>query len=169
MPTKTYVPIAETTLSSASNTIVFNTISQSYTDLVIILRLKGTITTHQDVYMQFGNNGSFITSGYSGTYLGAGTTATTSRITSTSDFKLTRATGITSYTAGGYIVNIMSYSRSCYKSMLGQSNVIDTIYPGTEVYCGSWANTTAITDLKFYASQDFAIGSSVTIYGIAAA
>ena len=166
----TYEPIATQTLSSTTSSITFSSISQSYTDLVLVVNnLKHSYagsTVVRDDFLQF--NGD--TAGnYSLTMLyGDGSSAATLRGSGqsaiVSDYAMaSAAVGSTS------IININNYSNSTtHKTILQRcNNVVDR----TSVKVNLWRNTAAITSIKIGPSGSYtmAAGSTFTLYGIAAA
>jgi hypothetical protein len=137
----TYEPIATTTLGSATNTITFNSIPSTYTDLRIVVSVKSSADG------------------------GLSTAAGSNRATNQVEFDLA-----SSSTAGTFsTIDIFSYAGSTNKTALfTQSN--DTNGSG-EVRCNVllWRNTAAITSFTFTTNQQFSIGSMITVYGILAA
>ena len=164
MATTTYEPIATTTVSTATNTVTFSSISSSYTDLIIVTNVKSTST--ENMSMRFNSDTG---SNYSRTVLtGNGSSASSDRQTS--------ATSIgTDY--NGYfdcsnfnqakIIQIMNYSNSTtYKTCLIRSNRAQS---GTDAIVGLWRSSSAITSVTLGAnSLNFATGSTFTLYGIKA-
>lgn len=164
----TYEPIATTTLSSATSSVSFTSISGSYTDIVLVFGYKSNSTNQPTLKLTF--NGS--TTGYSGTQLaGNGSTAASYRNTSASFISIARAVGVPS-TSGGtatIIINVMNYSNTTtYKTVIARASAAET---GTEAEVGLWQSTSAINqiDITTATSNDFASGSVITLYGIKAA
>lgn len=164
----TYEPIATTTLTSATSSISFTGISSSYTDIVLVFAYKAATTNYPTIKLTF--NGS--TTGYSGTQLyGNGSTAGSNKNTSASFISIARAVGQPSVVGNTatVLIHIFNYSdTSVYKSVLARADAADT---GTEADAGLWQSTNAINqiDLNTSTSNDFAIDSMVTLYGIKAA
>ena len=165
----TYEPIATTTLTSASSSVVFSSIPQTYTDLVVVFVGKNTtanvaMTGEFDLNGDGGNN-------YSGTYLGDG--ATSGRGTNNNGGYYTTLTRSSVSTA---IVHFMNYSNSTtYKTWLsrwGTRGGSDNINQ-TGAIVGLWRNTAAITQINFNRpageSGSFDVGCTWTLYGIKAA
>ena len=160
----TYTPIATNTLGSATTALSFNSISGSYTDLVLIMNIKGTgtgwgkITFNSDT----GTN-------YSQTELrGNGTTASSGRGTNQTGIQPIGAALFTTAFGFNNIVNIMNYSNTTtYKTVLARGNNANN---GTDAEACLWRSTAAITSITITASANqFDTGSSFTLYGIAAA
>ena len=167
----TYTPIATTTLASAAQGITFTGISSSYTDLVLVLSLISK-TAGNDVRYRVGNGSIDSGMNYSSTHLtGNGSTASSSRSTADNFVGLMRAVGTTTSPAT-FIINFQNYSNSTtYKSILGRASS-----PASEVSAsvGLWRNTAAINQIYIYedgvtSPQQFDIGTTATLYGIAAA
>lgn len=161
MPTNTYIALDKVTVGTATPSITFNSVPQGYTDLVIIA--AGT-TASASASLQFQFNGD-TTSSYSSTWMdGDGTSATSSRETSTT------------YTYWGSITNqqttsigqIMNYSNATtYKTILGRgSNAPERV----RAYVGLWRNTAAITSvtIKNNGPFNFTSGTTFSLYGIKA-
>jgi len=164
----TYEPIATNTLGSATSTFTFSSISGSYTDLVFVMSLKAATTNNPTLRLTF--NGS--SSGYSGTQLyNSSSVAGSNRNTSAAFISIARAIGAppTIGNTGTTLVSIPNYSNTTtYKTVLARTNAADS---GTEFDVGLWQNTSAITSISIDTptSNDFAIGSTFTLYGIKAA
>lgn len=158
----TYEPIASTLLSSNTNTVSFSSISQAYTDLVVVF--NGTSTTNTDFRIRVGN-GSVDTNtnysrnlmfGYPGGLVGA------------------REPNVSYWTASAYtnrgnaIIEIMDYSNTAtFKTALIRNDIsTDITYAGVNL----WRSTSAINTITFTnPNYNFTSGSSFTIYGIKAA
>ena len=160
----TYEKIATTTLSSATATVTFSSISGSYTDLVLIIRGTNSGTT-DDMGIQFNGDTSAI---YSRTFLeGTGSAATSSR-----------NTNVTAAPLGGYIastnnfisiINIQNYSNSTtYKTQVARAND-----PSGNLYATVtlWRSTSVINSIlcRWFVAGQFGSGTNFTIYGIKAA
>ena len=161
----TYEPIATQTLGSAAASVTFSSISGSYTDLVLVISGSGTIGN--DVRLQFnGDTGS----NYSYTTLsGTGSSAVTNRATGEDSFPLTYYGGIsTTLGATNQIGYIMNYSNSTtYKTVLTRANNASS---GVTTNVAMWRSTAAITTVLVYPpTTNFGTGSTLTLYGIAAA
>lgn len=163
----TYVPIATQTLSSSAFTVTFNSISQAYTDLVIVVDFILTSQpTYADGYITF--NGS--STGYSKTTIFGVPSPYAYRTTNASAYTISGA----NYTAWGTLkVEIPNYtSTSVAKSFLARNDIGNY---GSFTEAGLWNNTSAITSITFTGwdtggSQDnWDVGSTFTLYGIKAA
>jgi len=163
MPT-TYEPIATTTLSTATASVTFSSISGSYTDLVVVI--DGT-TASSFGQVQMRLNGDTGTN-YSTTYIwGTGAAAVSDR-----DSNITTGgmnPGFLGTGFGNNIFNIQNYSNTTtYKTVLGRSSVAGNRVAAT---VSLWRSTSAINELRFniLGGQNFASGSTFTLYGIQSA
>jgi hypothetical protein len=159
----TYEPIATQTLGSAAASITFSSIPSTYTDLVIVF--NGTATASSYLSLQYnsdtGNN-------YSVTLLrGDGATPSSSRYSNINEIyasiSLTNTT-----TNNNVIFQIQNYSNTTtFKTNLSRANNASV---ATEAGVGLWRNTAAINAIKVLSpSNNFATGSTFTLYGIKAA
>ena len=171
----TYTPIATTTLGSAAASYTFSSISGSYTDIVLTISGYGSGTDGNAVLCQVGNGSVDTGSNYSVTRLsGNGTTASSGRRSSQTNGYLSDNTGFpnSSSQISNFIVNFMNYSNTTtYKTFLSRANVASGTYPGTEALVNLWRSTSAINTIKVFpfAGESFDTGTTITIYGIAAA
>lgn len=162
----TYEPIATTTLGSDSTSVVFSSIPQTYTDLVMVFEGYNTVASAMDFeYEANGDSGN----NYSETAVwGNGSTAYSNRH---SNYGGGIAGTIYNNTRGTVIANFMNYSNSTtYKTCISRSSNAGNLV-GASV--SLWRNTAAITSLNFNQpagqSGKFAAGSTFTLYGIASA
>ena len=167
MPTATYEPIATRTLTVNAATVVFSSIPQTYTDLVlfssirsassgdfVLARLNGVTTGYTAIVVEGTGSG---TGSYS--YTDAGI-----HVGSSND---------SSYTANSFASNATyfpNYAGSANKSassdFVTETNAVD----GTRQKLSAelWSNTAAITSMTIVqkAGQSFAQNSTFTLYGI---
>jgi hypothetical protein len=162
MPANTYEPIATTTLTSATSTVTFGSIPQTYTDLVLVT----TVAVPTDGYFKLLLNSDTGTN-YSRTTFYGGGTATSNRNTNEVAWYIDADTTLTNgLTATSHIMN---YSNSTtFKSCLYQFNA-PAVY--ALISARLWRNTAAITSLTCsqVGSSTFSTGSIFTLYGIKAA
>jgi hypothetical protein len=154
----TYTPIASITLGAAAASVTFNSIPQTYTDLVIVSQAKLTTNTRA-VIMRFNNDTG---SNYSLTRVyGDGATAYSDRFTgqdgidvafiSPSNWNISRH-------------NIQNYSNSTtYKTTLGRW---DDSAAYSVLMSGLWRSTSAITSMSLTVADTFVSGSTFDLYGI---
>lgn len=169
----TYERIATQTLSSTASTITFSTISQNYTDLVVI----GHAQYGSASGMKFrfngdtGGNYSWINFIAQATSVSAGRSANTTSIYN--NFVWGDATSANNFTP--YKINIMSYSNTTtHKSVLwlyGSGANLQGTNSEVGMVKGTWRSTSAISSIEFspYNATTFSIGTSITLYGIKAA
>lgn len=161
----TYTPIATQTLGSSASSITFSSISGSYTDLVLIANPHMTAAATAYLYLQF--NGDTATN-YSVELLkGNGTTATA--VNRSGETQIRTAEG--AYMEDVYstvILNIMNYANATTnKTVITRTSHAPL---GVELSVGMWRSTAAITSVLLKPhTGSFDIGSTFTLYGIAAA
>lgn len=159
----TYEPIATNTLTSSTNTITFSSISGNYDDIVVAGQWRDT-TNGSSLKIRFnGDTGS----NYSYTYLrGNGTSASSNRGSNlTSAYGGEDVTTASSYSS--FIMNLNGYSNATtYKT-----NTVRNNPPGTDTVAivNLWRSTAVVTSITLYVDNNFAVGTSFTIYGIKAA
>jgi len=162
----TYTPIQTQTVSgSTTNTIIFSSIPQTYTDLVLIASTLSTVASYS--HIQVGNGSVDTGSNYSATILyGNGSTAGSIRRTNQPNFDVIYSTG-DSATATA-IVHFMNYSNSTtYKTMLARGNYTSS---DVEVDVNTWRSTSPINIITLTQGSGYLIaGSTFTLYGILAA
>lgn len=162
----TYESIASTTLSVASATIDFNSISNTYTDLRLIILETGT--TAGDCWFRFNNDS---TSLYGQTFLESnGTTITTTRGSLVSQFRPDRI-GSDTTIPGLRIIDIFNYSNTAVNKLVLTSASQDRNTLGyLTATVGLWAGTAAVGSINILrASGNYNIGTSATLYAIKAA
>ena len=165
----TYTPLATNTLSSATASVTFSSISGAYTDLVLVI--TPTIPTGAyDILMRVGNGTVDSGTNYSVTRVsGTGSAANSTRSTSASGMFCTYYGSPTSTNPSITTINLMNYANTTtYKTMLVRSNNASA---GTEAIVGLWRSTAAINiiTISLDAATNFSSGSTFTLYGIAAA
>ena len=157
----TYTPIATYTVPSVQSSFSFTSIPGTYTDLVAIV--NGTTTTSaQAIKVRFNND---TTSLYSRTAVfGDGSSAGSTRDSSVTSIDMlyygtTQATGI---------CNVMNYSNSTtFKTTISRGNDPAS---ALNAIVSMYRATPPITTMTFFlASGNFSVGSTFTLYGIAAA
>ena len=160
----TYEKIATTTVSgSSTNTITFNSIAASWTDLrIVVVQYDGA--TGARLNMNFNSD----TAGnYSRTMLiGNGTTATSSRATAQTWLFGGGNSGASNIWTTS-TNDIFSYAGSTYKTVLTTSSE-DANGSGTiNQFVQLWRSTSAITRIDLALSTgNFTAGSIATLYGI---
>lgn len=159
----TYTPIATTTLGSAASTVDFNSISGSYTDLVIVFSAGEPVGG----YLGLRFNGD-TTTNYSRTFLyGTGTSAVSDRASNVSSIFINCGASVG---AGVAVVNIQNYTNTTtYKTVLARNNSQTDGLVMANV--GLWRKTPeAITSITLFGGGgNITAGSTFTLYGITAA
>lgn len=165
----TYEPIATTTLSSGSGTIDFTSIPGTYTDLKLVLSALSTATTTR-VYCRVNSNTG---SNYSLTLLtGSGAAASSFILSSQTFWNLTYSTanGVSTTNPDLLIFDFFSYAGSTNKTVLVSTANDNNGSGEVQRNVCLWAQTTAITSINLYTSANqFATGTTATLYGIKAA
>jgi hypothetical protein len=159
MPTSTYVALATTTLASATATVTFSSIPATYRDLILVFEGKSS-STLENTYIQL--NGDATAGNYPYVLmLGTGSSAISAAYTA-------RTWGEADTTGGNMIYQFMDYSATDkHKTVLFRTN---RSAGGVTAQAGRWANSSAITSiaLQMGVSQNFAVGSTFSLYGIEA-
>jgi hypothetical protein len=160
----TYTPIATTTITgSSANSYTFSSIPSTYTDLVIVASLKGT-PNGLNPLIEF--NGDTTPNTSTTSVKGNGTTASSSRTT------LYGLLGyINSANFSTIIINVQNYSNATtFKTTVFRWNTTaDETGAGVILWDATPAAINAIKIKSLSGTDDFAIGSTLTLYGIAAA
>jgi len=158
MPTPTYVSLATITLGSTDNEIVFSSIPATYRDLILVMQARNT-TSDAGVAARFnsdtGSNYTYVT------MRGTGSSATSATVSTTS------MNFVDAFTTVGYIgiAQIMDYSATDkHKTVLIRKG---GAFEDVQAHAARWANTAAINSITLTVSNNFAIGSSFSLYGIA--
>ena len=161
----TYVALATQTLGTATSSVTFNSISSSYTDLVLITSAKNNTGAQYRLQLSF--NGDRSTSVYSVTKLtGNGSTAVSSRVSNATYGAILIGT-IGSTNFDNVITHIMNYSNTTTnKTVLSRGNETAA---EVNAEAGLWRSTAAITSLTLdlEGGINFVAGSTFSLYGIA--
>jgi hypothetical protein len=157
MPTPTYDLISTTTLATATGTVVFSSLPQTYRDLILVSR--NSMNAAVSCFIRFNND------------TGANYTAvrilnSSGGSTATSDNFAPAEIGYNTTTNSG-ISNILDYSATnkhkTYFTRWG--NADGTAY--VQAYAARWANTAAITTISITpTSNEIVAGSTFSLYGI---
>jgi hypothetical protein len=165
-----YVLLERITLTANAASVVLDNIPQTgYTDLVLKVSARGTPST---AYASYGIKLNATTTNYSLQQLyGSGSSTVASAATPA--YIPTDAVGATATanTFSNTEIYIPNYASSANKSLS-----IDTVTENNateayaELYAGRWANSASVTSitLEMLASGSFVIGSSFSLYGVAA-
>jgi hypothetical protein len=163
MPT-TYEKISTNTLISATNSVSFNSIPSTFTDLKLVLVPFGG---GADVTcLRFNSNSGSI---YSKNELyGAFGSINLTQTESMNRIPLSR-NGLSGSIPRLYAIDVFSYAGSSSKACLYAANEQDSISGGQIVYgVGTWHSTDAINSITIFTdtTSNFSIGSIFTLYGI---
>lgn len=167
----TYEPIATTTVSSTANTIVFNSIPNTFSDIRLVLVGTGN-TAGLNVFYRFNGDTA---SNYSSTHLwGDGTSGGSARATGQTYIYANYAGNLNTTIPTLWTMDLFSYAGSTNKSALltssqdlnGSGNVTRDV--------GLWRSTAAITSITIWVgsanlANGFTAGTTATLYGIKAA
>jgi hypothetical protein len=160
MPTPTYTPLANITLTGAAASVTFSSISQAYRDLVLVTSIKITSGTAY-ARMRFNNDAG-------NNYFGQAAWASSATELSDS-FLYFRVQGYSPNTAFmTSVTNILDFTASDkHKPLLMRTNTISD--SGVEMQAIRWANTSAITSLAISSSSgNIDAGSTFALYGVSA-
>lgn len=174
MATNTYVALNTQTLLSPASNVVFSSIPQTYTDLVLVVSARDTRTELNDGFaLTFNTDTSTGSTNYSDTYLyGASSSRGSGRNTNVRNINIHQVTGanVTSTKFGVSTTHIMNYSNTTtYKTVLNYGGVPVETYGAV----GLWRNTAAISTITVYpgyngSGYSFSTGSTFTLYGVSA-
>jgi len=166
----TYVPIATQTLGSAVSNITFTSISQAYTDLVLIANFA-LPATGDATRIQVGNGSIDTGTNYSSTWIyGTGSTASSGRASSDTSTRFAGAAVGPSTDFATGIINFQNYSNTTtYKTWIDRYSGVTSSEVNAMV--GLWRSTSAINTIKLFnvVGSNFVVGSTFTLYGISAA
>jgi hypothetical protein len=162
--------IADVTVASPQASIEFTSIPSGYTDLIVKLSAR-TIRTGTDVddevYLEFNGSGG---TAYSARIV-EGNGSTTRSVADTSQARLTRGIATTDNATANTFSSCEYYIPN-YTSSNNKSVSFDNVMENNAAYCimnlvaGLWANTAAITSMKFTAVGTFDTNSTFTLYGV---
>lgn len=162
--TTTYENIATASVSGASS-VTFSSISQNYTDLIMVYNGKGS-TLGEALFGRVGNGSVDTNNNYSYTFLqGNGTAASSFRATNNNIYVITNIVN-----AGHDAVvtwHFQNYSNTTTnKTILNRANAASS---GTSASVALWRSTSAINVIYVNLSAGtFNTGSTFTLYGIKA-
>lgn len=168
MPTPTYTPLANITISTTTTSVTFSSISQSYRDLILVMNVGGDVAG-LDPGIRF--NGDTAANYNMVTMAGDGSAAS-SGISNNNTFAMIGWTTSIGTSASGtnIVVQIMDYSTTDkHKTFLARSSNSSI---SVDAFADRWASTAAINTILIKAngtgSGNWAIGSTFALYGVAA-
>ena len=166
----TYEPIATTTISTSTSSFNFNSISGSYTDLVLVASNVTTTSAGGWLSIRFNSDSG---TNYSFTELyGNGTSANSFRASNASsiplDYYITAGVNHTGFIS---LAHIMNYSNTTTNKtvLVRENNTSDPSFPGAGSIVGLWRNTAAITSITVVANIANFNAGTFTLYGIKSA
>jgi hypothetical protein len=160
MMTATYTPLANVTLGSATSTLTFSSIPNTYRDLVIVASYAFPGAVGIEVYLRLnGDSGNGSLQGVAGS--GTSTAAFTSL-----SVCLSRSFGGNT-TRSTSVAHIFDYAQTNkQKTVLVRC---DDPIAKTEALAQRWASTTAVTSFTITVpGSTFVAGSTFSLYGIVA-
>jgi hypothetical protein len=167
----TFVAIATTTVGSGGAAdITFSSIPATYTDLCVLLSLRGTVSAgSDDLLLKINNDNTssrYTTRSLTGD--GAAASSATSGYTSFAYLGVADAATATASTFSNhqlYIPNYAGSNQKSYSTDTVQETNGTTAY--ASIHAGLYNQTTAVSSLVFLtASGNFAQYSTATLYGI---
>ena len=165
----TYEAIQTTTLGSAAPSITFSSIAADWTDLRLVLPNVLDDYGSDTVCIRFNSDTA---TNYSITRLGGqGSIAISGRTTSATEITLGGLVSTSTTIPTFYTADVFSYAGSTYKTMLGTSSGDKNGSGHVDNIVGLWRSTSAITSITalILSGNQFAIGTTATLYGIKAA
>jgi hypothetical protein len=168
MATNTYVALETQTLSSAVASVTFSSISQAYTDLVMVINTNGISAGASAYAAQF--NGDTATNYAHHFMLGTGSAVASTGQATINKFPLIDSSN-NAATANVFAVTVADISdytnTNKYKTARSIAG-LDTNGNGSAFLCsGLWMNTAAITSITVVPENTaFAQYSSFALYGI---
>jgi hypothetical protein len=167
---QTYTQIATLNGTGSSNTITFSSISNTYTDLVLIINATTTTSSTGSITTRVGTSGTIDTGGnYSGnTQYGNGSTTAVSSVTNATAMPLSSINWASTTSPFQAEVHYMSYKNTnWYKTILVKSGNEAT---ATGLLVNTWRNLGAINTLNIiHSASNWSTTSIFSLYGITAA
>jgi hypothetical protein len=163
MAFNTYVALRKETVAVATNTVTLDLTGISgYKDLRVVINGGSSATTN--VTLRYNADS---TSGlYSYTFLtGDSSNASTGRAADANQIYCNYYGYMDSSFRTNVLVDIFQFANaSVFKTNISRSN---NSANGTAAVVGLWRNTNAITSVSFVVSENFAVGTTFSVYGIA--
>jgi hypothetical protein len=156
----TYTPIA-TANGSGTNLISFTSIPSTYTDIIAVMTLQGSGYCDLRINNDSGGNYSFTQ------FYGSGTTAGSARVSNQDRIEWEGMPE--NPNIGNAVFNFSNYANTTSnKSFLFESHAPNGV---TRLMAGLWRSNSAINrlDFLFVNAGSWSTGTTITLYGIAAA
>ena len=157
MPTPTYTPIATQTLVSNTATITFNSLSNSYRDLILVMSYEMTASTSPIIRVNSDSASNYSTINILGS--GSPISQTQQRTSflchsdnSSIDYPIT------------HMSHFMDYSTTNKHKPVITRVARDQNW--VELIAQNWASTSAINSITIQTAEQFKAGSTFTIYGV---
>lgn len=158
----TYEPISSITLGAPTSSIIFNSIPQTYTDLLLVCNPINTTTTALNFYLN-----SDTSTNYSYTrFFGEGANRYSDRGSNTAS---SLGGWGTNANTKPYIfaTNFMNYSNTnINKTFITRVSEPNANYLGAVM--SLWRSNSAITSITFFGNNNLGTGSTFSLYGIKA-
>ena len=162
MATNTYVALQTQTITSAVSEVIFSSIPQGYTDLILVAYNKST--GGYNPIIRVGNGSVDTGSNYSETYMNSASPYAGSSINRANMF----SDNITTSNFMPEIYQFMNYSNTTtYKTFLWRHSDTDSV----SMWVGNWRSTSAIDTISITygdTSNAMIAGITFTLYGIKA-
>lgn len=159
----TYEPIATTTVGTATPSITFSSIPQTYTDLRIVFSGKST-TGLSSLILRLNNDTS--TANYYGYNMYSQSTTPTGSFESSLGYINVGAMAVS---LNSSVIDIFKYTITTYRALLIRGSNSYTSLNERRA-SAKWLGTTAITTVTLTSSSNnLEVGSMATLYGIKAA
>lgn len=160
MPTPTYDLIASNVVTSAVTSFSFSSISNTYRDLVLVIRGQGG---NNDFYPRFRFNGNSSAAYFYVEMVGTGSAVQNFSGNSETGFQLSGAFATTT-TPALFTVQMFDTNQSNkHKPAIVRSGRTGN---RTGFLYGRWANTDAVTSLDIYSSNGGTFTGTFYLYGI---
>jgi hypothetical protein len=164
MPTNTYTPLANITLTGTDSEIVFANIPNTYRDLILVANYRPNETGGEMILRLNSDTGT----NYFDVFMYGNGSSPASNTLNLNRFVPSAFVGESTSTSTEAIFQFMDYSvTNKHKTVLMR---VDTPSNGTKAISGRWANTNAINTITFgiQNATNYALGSTFSLYGVIA-
>jgi hypothetical protein len=162
MPTPTYTSLATTTLGSSAASVTFGSIPGTYRDLIFVVAGSLVSASATDCILRINSDSG---SNYSRQFFFAGNN---NAVSAGAESRTSYAFWFATDGQANAIGQIMDYSATDkHKTLLSRQNGTQ-FGVGVSMQAQRWANTAAITNLAFSTSNNFATGTTFSLYGVIA-
>jgi hypothetical protein len=168
MPTPTYIALANTTLATASSSVTFSSIPATFRDLICVASILGSATDIQGrIRLNSDTGGNYNWSRITGP---GGSAPTADSATGATEGRLAIFAQANASNRAQYKFEILDYSATDkHKNIVNRADqAVDSSAAGTELFITRWANTAAVTSVEIRGTGNFAIGSTLALYGVIA-